>query len=107
MNLASHPKEKTRRTLKKRLITITSEPTENEVTAGHRKLHIREFINISGLVKPGARVMQHLHKRKAHEILLLKPEGLRSFGRSGYVCMPMCVCMYVCVCVYTVYTYKG
>ena len=42
--------------------------------------------------------MQHLHKRKAHEILLLKPEGLRSFGRSGYVCMPMCVCMYVCVC---------
>ena len=85
MNLVSRPKEKTSRTLEKRLMIIICELTENEVTAGHRKLHIRDFINITGLVKSMARVMQHTHKINAHEILLVKPEGLRSFGRFGYI----------------------
>jgi len=53
---------------------ITCEPTENEVTYRQRKLHIRGFIIVTGLVKARARVMQHTNKRNAHKILLVKPE---------------------------------
>jgi len=101
MNLVSHPKLKTRRTLKKRIMIITCEPRENEVMAGHRKLRIRGFKNITGLVKSRARVTQHIHKRNAHEILLVKPEGLRSFGRFGYVYVCVCVCVYIYIYTHT------
>ena len=56
-------------------MTRTREPKENEVSAGQRKLYIRGFINITGLVKSRARVMQQTHKRNTDETFLVKPEG--------------------------------